>query len=205
MRNLWQALRAGGSFISLLSTKSPLLSCSTFLPLFCTLTVLYPCCILFYRLLLPLPIHKLTFPTQPLIISPVLALSDLPPTPPNSWMSLWLCGFSESTFVPLFLSLILVSLLYCTPPPPCPPPYIHWSVSVYHAYTLCFPNSRPIYTPTAFHNTRGLLISGISPCSPTSFQCFATSSSSSLLQLSEPPPCCSPHQSLPPLGEKHGT
>ena len=74
MKDLWQALRAGGGFISLLSTKSPPLRCSTYSALLCSLalslslSVRSPPLTLFpdqCSPLLPSLLHYLTFPTQP--------------------------------------------------------------------------------------------------------------------------------------------
>lgn len=169
MKDLWQALRAGGGFISLLSTKSPPLRCSTHL--LCSTLSLF--CILAHSLsrsmLSPaaITIHNLTSPTLP--FTSALVFTRLPSFPSSSSSSLWLCvscsvdpsclSFSpaHSCFPALLLSPPHPHLP-SSPPlhPSCPPS--HWSIFCLLCLRRLFsPNSLPVYLP-ALRNPWGFLI-----------------------------------------------
>lgn len=152
MKDLWQALRAGGGFISLLSTKSPPLRCSTHL--LCSTLSLF--CILAHSLsrsmLSPaaITIHNLTSPTLP--FTSALVFTRLPSFPSSSSSSLWLCvscsvdpsclSFSpaHSCFSALLLSPPPSPLLSSTPSLLSPKPL------EYFLSTLLTPS---VFPPTA--------------------------------------------------------
>ena len=166
MKDLWQALRAGGAFISLLSTKSPPLRCSTHL--LCSVLSLF--CILTHSLsrsmLSPaaITIHNLTSPTLP--FTSALVFTRLPSFPSSSSSSLWLCVscsvdpscLSFSPAHSCFSALLLSPPHLSSPPlhPSCPPS--HWSIFCLLCLRRLFsPYSLPVYLP-AFRNPWGFLI-----------------------------------------------
>lgn len=167
MKDLWQALRAGGGFISILSTKSPPLRCSTYssysvLHSVCSLSplTLFPdqCSLLppSRNITLPFTVHSFT----PCLVFTHLHLSLLLHSHLFDFVSL-----VQSTLLPLFffssfLSLCFIaltsSLLSFRSFSSSLLPVAAGVFSVYFAYAMLFsPYSLPVYLPVLRNPWRG--------------------------------------------------
>lgn len=180
MKDLWQALWAGGGFISLLSTKSLPLRCSTYLvcsalSLFCIPThslsrsMLTPDAITIYNPASPtLPFTLYCFFLFFTIYSPLTFFLLVPPRL-FDFVSL-----VQSTLLPPRFSLahsFLCALFLSVPPPvppSCLPPFPNcWSIFCLLCLRCLFsPLRLPVYLP-ALCNPWGLLINASSPYLPS--------------------------------------
>lgn len=149
MKDLWQALRADGGFISLLSTKSPPLRRNTYLLCSALSLLCVPTHSLSRSVLTPttITIRNLTMTNQPYLLPytllpllqylPTSHLSPLLPARLFDFVSL-----AQSTLLPLFFYSSFLSLCFIALATSLHPSLLSLATgvfSVYFAYAVCFP------------------------------------------------------------------